>query len=64
MFEDTKEFYWKYKAEIYRQNYEDALDEVRELRLRIKELETENHYLSRNINRAEKIIFSQKSIDN
>lgn len=45
MFEDTKEFYWKYKAEIYRQNYEDALDEVRELRLRVKELETENKNL-------------------
>jgi len=40
MFED-KEFYWKHKAELYRQDYEDALDEVRELRFRIRELEAE-----------------------
>ena len=44
MFED-REFYWKHKAELYRQDYEDALDEVRELRFRIKELETENKNL-------------------
>ena len=29
-------------AEIYRQNYEDALDEIRELKFRIAELEEEN----------------------
>lgn len=29
------------KAEFYRQNYEDALDLIRELKWRIKELETE-----------------------
>lgn len=44
MFDDV-EFYWKHKAELYRQNYEDALDEVRELRFRIRELEKENKNL-------------------
>lgn len=61
MFDDV-EFYWKHKAEIYRQNYEDALDEVRELRFRIKELETENHYLARDLRRAEKVPEKNKNI--
>ena len=30
-----------FQAELYRQNYEDALDEIRNLRFRIKELEQE-----------------------
>lgn len=29
-------------AELYRQNYEDALDDIHNLKLRIKELEQEN----------------------
>ena len=61
MFDDV-EFYWKHKAELYRQNYEDALDEVRELRFRIKELETENHYLVRDLKRAEKTPEKNKNI--
>ena len=61
MFDDV-EFYWKHKAELYRQNYEDALDEVRELRFRIKELETENHYLVRDLKRAEKAPEKNKDI--
>jgi len=32
-------------AELYRQNYEDALDDIRNLKLRIKELEQENKEL-------------------
>lgn len=32
-------------CELYRQNYEDALDEIRNLKLRIKELEQENKEL-------------------
>lgn len=32
-------------TEIYRQNYEDALDEIRNLKLYIAELEKENDYL-------------------
>ncbi len=33
-------------AEIYRQHYEDALDEIRNLRWRIKELESEKSTFS------------------
>ena len=32
-------------AEIYRQNYVDALDEIRNLKMRIRELENENDNL-------------------
>lgn len=51
---DENDFYWKHKAEIYRENYQDALDELRELRSRIKELETANHYLTKNIKKTKK----------
>lgn len=53
---DESNLYWKHKAEMYRQNYQDALDEVRELRFRIKELETANHYLEKDIKRTKKTI--------
>ena len=43
-------------AEIWRQNYEDAKDEIRNLKLRIKELEIENEFLSKDIDRAENFI--------
>ena len=33
-------------AEIYRQHYEDALDEIRNLRWRIRELESEKNTFS------------------
>lgn len=36
-------------AELYRQNYEDALDDIRNLKLRIKELEQENKELREEI---------------
>ena len=32
-------------CEFYRQNYEDALDEIRNLKFRIQELEAENEIL-------------------
>lgn len=32
-------------TELYRQNYQDALDEIRELKFRIAELEEENREL-------------------
>lgn len=32
-------------TELYRQNYQDALDEIRELKFRIAELEEENRKL-------------------
>ena len=32
-------------CELYRQNYQDALDEIRELKFRIAELEEENREL-------------------
>lgn len=44
-------------AEIYRQNYEDALDEIRNLRYRIAELEVENKLLQNDIERAENFIY-------
>lgn len=47
---DENDFYWKHKAEIYRQDYQDALDEVHKLRSRVKELETENQNLRKNKN--------------
>lgn len=43
-------------AELYRQNYEDALDEIRNLRYRINELEIENKLLNQDIDRAERHI--------
>lgn len=43
-------------AEIWRQNYEDAKDEIRNLKLRIKELEIENEFLNRDVDRAENFI--------
>jgi hypothetical protein len=44
-------------GEIYRQNYEDALDEIRNLRCRIAELEVENKLLRNDIDRAENFIY-------
>lgn len=44
-------------GEIYRQNYEDALDEIRNLRCRIAELEVENKLLRNDIERAENFIY-------
>lgn len=46
-------------AECYRQNYEDALDEIRNLRYKIKELEVENDLLRKDIDRAENFILYQ-----
>lgn len=46
-------------AEKYRQNYEDALDEIRNLRYKIKELEVENDLLRKDIDRAENFILYQ-----
>lgn len=34
-------------TELYRQNYEDALDEIRNLKFKIAELENENRQLRR-----------------
>lgn len=47
------------QAELYRQNYEDALDEIRNLKFKIAELETENSLLQKDIDRAERFIFSR-----
>lgn len=44
-------------GEIYRQNYEDALDEIRNLRCRIAELEVENKLLRSDVERAENFIY-------
>jgi hypothetical protein len=44
-------------AEYYRQNYEDALDEINNLRYRIAELEAENKLLNESIDRAENFIY-------
>lgn len=46
-------------TEIYRQNYEDALDEIRNLKFKIAELEIENNLLQKDIDRAERFIFSR-----
>lgn len=43
-------------AEIWRQNYQDAKDEIRNLKLQIKELETENAFLANDLERAESFI--------
>ena len=43
-------------AEMYRQHYEDALDEIHNLRYRIKELEVENKLLTRDVEGAENFI--------
>ena len=45
-----------YQAELYRQNYEDALDEVRNLREKIHELEFERNMLKHQLDIAEKYI--------
>lgn len=48
------------QAELYRQNYEDALDEIRNLKFKIAELETENNLLIQDINRAECFFLSRE----
>ena len=48
------------QAELYRQNYEDALDEIRNLKFKIAELETENSLLIQDINRAECFFLSRE----
>ena len=49
-------------AEIWRQNYQDALDEIRNLRYEINELKIENELLTKDIDRAENyIIFNSDS---
>ena len=48
------------QAELYRQSYEDALDEIRNLKFKIAELETENSLLIQDINRAECFILSRE----
>lgn len=45
-----------YQAELYRQNYMDALDEVRNLRDRVRELEFERDILEHELDIAEKYI--------
>lgn len=40
-------------AEIWRQNYEDALDEIRNLRYEINELKIENELLTKDIDKTE-----------
>ena len=49
------------QAELYRQNYEDALDEIRNLKFKIAELETENSLLIQDINRAECFFLSREN---
>jgi cell shape-determining protein MreC len=56
--EETKIDY----AELYRQNYEDALDEIRNLKLRIKELEQENNELRKEINFEDNYILNRYKI--
>lgn len=56
--EETKIDY----AELYRQNYEDALDEIRNLKLRIKELEQENNELCKEINFEDNYILNRYKI--
>lgn len=43
-------------AELYRQNYQDALDEIRNLKYRIEELEITNRLLEHQLNIMEKHI--------
>lgn len=45
-------------AEVWRQNYMDALDEIRNLRLEIYELKIENKLLKKDIDRAENHIYN------
>lgn len=45
-------------TELYRQNYQDALDEIRELKFRIAELEEENRELRNTSNRNNYILDS------
>lgn len=49
-------------AELYRQNYEDALDEIRNLKLKIKELEQENNELRQEINFEDNYILNRYKI--
>lgn len=44
-------------AEVWRQNYMDALDEIRNLQFKIKELEAEKLLLEKDIDRAENHIY-------
>lgn len=44
-------------AEVWRQNYMDALDEIRNLRYEVKELKIENKLLREDIYRAENHIY-------
>jgi hypothetical protein len=43
-------------TELYRQNYQDALDEIRELKFRIAQLEEENRELRNTSNRNNYIL--------
>lgn len=45
-------------TELYRQNYQDALDEIRELKFRIAQLEEENRELRNTPNRNNYILDS------
>ena len=47
------------KCEFYRQNYCDALDEIRNLKFRIKELEAENETLQNRL-KAESVWIEPK----
>jgi len=49
-------------CELYRQNYEDALDEIRNLKLRIKELEQENEELRKEINFEDNYILDRYKV--
>ena len=49
-------------CELYRQNYEDALDEIRNLKLKIKELEQENNELRQEINFENNYILNRYKI--
>lgn len=55
MIMNSERNYYLY-AEIYRQNYVDALDEIRNLKMRIKELENENDNLRSYSNRNNYIL--------
>jgi len=44
-------------AEIWRQNYMDAKDEIRELKFRIAELESENEFLKKDKDKTKNHIY-------